>query len=45
MVASTRPAPWPECRAGELTIYGRIFAVQDVSAGAYADTVTVVIDF
>jgi spore coat protein U domain-containing protein, fimbrial subunit CupE1/2/3/6 len=35
----------PNNTAQNLTIYGRIPAAQDVSAGSYTDSVTVTIDF
>ena len=35
----------PNNKNTDITIYGRIFAGQDISAGAYSDSVAVTIDF
>jgi spore coat protein U-like protein len=40
----TRASP-PDDTNVVLTIYGRITALQDVSAGGYADTITAIVNF
>jgi spore coat protein U-like protein len=41
----TVTAPFSTDRGRRLTVYARVFAGQDVSAGTYADTIVLTVDF